>query len=170
MPIVVPVPVPECPVPVPEVPVPVPDVPSCVPVPVSICSERATIARPAAVPKPAGFVMVPDGAQDGASASASARARASGGASANSSASASANVPVPLVVPAPVPKLCQLCAASTMAVRKQGALSYQRNCWRVHVRDVWRLAASQGAASLRTILFATLRRVRHVRTPRRLYR
>ena len=156
--------------PVPEVPVPVPDVPSCVPVPVSICSERATIARAAAVPKPAGFVMVPDGAQDGASASASARARASGGASANSSASASANVPVPLIVPAPVPKLCQLCAASTMAVRKQGALSYQQNCWRVHVRDVWRLAASQGAASLRTILFATLRRVRHIRTPRRLYR
>ena len=60
VPIVVPVPVPECPVPVPEVPVPVPDVPSCVPVPVSICSERATIARPAAVPKPA---RVCDGAR-----------------------------------------------------------------------------------------------------------
>lgn len=56
VPIVVPVPVPECPVPVPEVPVPVaqcpvPVVPSRVPVPIPVYGERATIASPAAAQK-----------------------------------------------------------------------------------------------------------------------
>ena len=121
-----------CPVPVPEVPVPVaqcpvPVVPSRVPVPIPVYGERATIASPTAAQKP-DSLMVPDGAQDGASAS----AHAGGGASARASANAPvpvpmcqcqcqctrarANVPVPVpsMVPAPVPKLCQLCAASTV--------------------------------------------------------
>ena len=190
VPIVVPVPVPECPVPVPEVPVPVaqcpvPVVPSRVPVPIPVYGERATIASPAAAQKPDSWwcQMVPKMVPVPVPMPAVVPVP--------NPVYASANVPVPVpMCPCPcqcAPCQCQcaraidgasasaevvpiVCRKYCMVVRKQGTLSYQQTSDVCTCGICGAYSASRGAASLRINVSATLRRVRHVRMPRRLYR